>query len=98
MDFLTVDRKGNRIRTDILVSGYIRENVKLATDQGQFCFAIKFTNPKTFLDRSQIKKGMVLINDLNRWKSNIVKKFHAKITILQHSTTIRICKRRQYHF
>tara|TARA_B100001093_G_scaffold517903_1_gene600889 strand:+ start:1403 stop:2743 length:1341 start_codon:yes stop_codon:yes gene_type:complete len=67
----------------------IRENVKLATDQGQFCFAIKFTNPKTFLDRSQIKKGMVLINDLNRWKSNVVKKFHAKITILQHSTTIR---------
>ena len=67
----------------------IRENVKFASDQGQFCFAIKFTNPKNFLERNQIKKGMVLIDDLEKWKMNIVKKFRAKITILQHSTTIK---------
>lgn len=67
----------------------IRENVKLATDQGQFCFAIKFTNPKNFLERNQIKKGMVLVDNLEKWKLNIVRKFYARITILQHSTTIK---------
>lgn len=67
----------------------IRENVKFASDQGQFCFAIKFTNPKSYLDRNQIKKGMVLLDDINKWKSNIVKKFGARITILQHYTTIK---------
>lgn len=67
----------------------IRENVKSASDQGQFCFAIKFTNPKSYLERNQIKKGMVLIDDLTKWKQNIVRKFHAKVTILQHSTTIK---------
>ena len=67
----------------------IRENVKYATDQGQFCFAIKFTNPKSYLERNQIKKGMVLIDDLTKWKKNIVRKFCARIKILQHSTTIK---------
>ena len=32
---------------------------------------------------------MVLIDSLDKWKNNIVKKFSAKITILQHSTTIK---------
>ena len=67
----------------------ISENVQEANDQGQFCFAIKFTNPKSYLERRQIKKGMVLIDDLELWKKNIVKKFSARITILQHSTTIK---------
>lgn len=67
----------------------IRENVKFASDQGQFCFSVKFSNPKSFLERNQIKKGMVLLDDINKWKSNIVKKFCAKITILQHYTTIK---------
>ncbi len=67
----------------------IRENVKSANDQGQFCFAIKFTNPKSYLERKQIKKGMVLINNLETWKKNIVRKFYAKVKILQHSTTIK---------
>jgi GTPase len=67
----------------------IRENVSNATDQGQFCFAIKFSNPKKTLERNQIKKGMVLIDDMEIWKKNIVKKFSARITILQHSTTIK---------
>ncbi len=67
----------------------IREIVKEAKDQGQFCFAIKFLNQKNYLERNQIKKGMVLIDDINRWKDNIVLKFKAKITILLHSTTIK---------
>ena len=32
---------------------------------------------------------MVLIDDYEKWKENIVKKFKAKITVLQHSTTIK---------
>ena len=67
----------------------IRENVKEANDQGQFCFAVKFTNPKNTLDRKQIKKGMVLLDNLENWKNNIVRKFEAKVTILQHSTTVK---------
>lgn len=67
----------------------IRENVKSANDQSQHCFAIKFTNQKMYLDRKQIKKGMVLVNSLEIWNKNIVKKFHARVKILQHSTTIK---------
>ena len=32
---------------------------------------------------------MVLINSKDEWKNNIVKQFQARITILQHSTTIK---------
>ena len=67
----------------------ISENVLEAKNELQCCFAIKFLNPKLTLDRKQIKKGMVLIDSLDKWKNNIVKKFSAKITILQHSTTIK---------
>ena len=67
----------------------IRENVKEANDQGQYCFSVKFTNPKSCLERRQIKKGMVLLDSLENWKGNIVRKFNARITILQHSTTIK---------
>ena len=67
----------------------ISENVSEANDQGQFCFAVKFVSQKHVLDRRQIKKGMVLIDDMELWKKNIVKKFSARITILQHSTTIK---------
>jgi GTPase len=67
----------------------ISENVKEANDQGQFCFAIKYLNPKSYLERKQIKKGMVLIDNLENWKNNIVRSFTARITILQHSTTVK---------
>ena len=67
----------------------VRDNVKSANDQGQFCFAIKFTNPKMQLDRRHIKKGMVLINSIETWKKNIVKRFSARVKILQHSTTVK---------
>ncbi len=32
---------------------------------------------------------MVLINNLELWKKNIVKKFRARIKVLQHSTTVK---------
>jgi len=69
----------NSIREDVLEIG---KNV-------QGCFAIKFVNPKEALTREEIKKGFVMIDSIDNWKNNIVKKFKARITILHHSTTIR---------
>tara|TARA_B110000037_G_C16996507_1_gene455312 strand:- start:154 stop:990 length:837 start_codon:yes stop_codon:yes gene_type:complete len=67
----------------------IRENVQSIGNDVQGCFAIKSTNSKISIDKNMIKKGMVLLNSLKNWKDNITKEFEAKITILQHSTTIR---------
>ena len=60
-----------------------------AHNESQSCFAIKYTNPKNIIERNDIKKGMVLIDNLDIWKKNVVKSFRAKITVLQHSTTIK---------
>ena len=67
----------------------IRENVQSIGNDVQACFAIKSTNSKISIDKNMIKKGMVLLDSLENWKNNITKEFEAKITILQHSTTIR---------
>lgn len=67
----------------------IRQNVDEIGQGVQACFAIKSTKTKDILERSIIKKGMVLINSKDEWKNNIVKQFQARITILQHSTTIK---------
>ena len=67
----------------------IRENVQSIGNDVQACFAIKSTNSKISIDKNMIKKGMVLLDSLENWKDNITKEFEAKITILQHSTTIR---------
>ena len=67
----------------------IRENVQSIGNDVQGCFAIKSTNSKISIDKNMIKKGMVLLDSLKNWKDNITKEFEAKITILQHSTTIR---------
>lgn len=67
----------------------IRQNVNEIGDGVQACFAIKTTKPKETIERSKIKKGMVLIDSIEKWKKNIVREFEAKITILQHSTTIK---------
>ena len=32
---------------------------------------------------------MVLIDNIEKWKNNVVRSFKARITILQHSTTIK---------
>lgn len=67
----------------------IRQNVDEINDGVQGCFAIKFNKKNDTILRKDIKKGMVLIDSIEKWKKNIVRKFTAKITILQHSTTIR---------
>lgn len=67
----------------------ISQNIDEAVNESQSCFGIKFTNPKQILERNDIKKGMVLIDNIDVWKSNIVLKFKASITVLQHSTTIK---------
>ena len=67
----------------------ISQIINEAHNESQSCFGIKFTNQKQVLDRNDIKKGMVLIDNPENWKSNIVRKFKAKITVLQHSTTIK---------
>jgi GTPase len=67
----------------------IRQNVNEIGGSVQACFAIKFVKQKETIERKQIKKGMVLLDSIEKWKKNIVREFEAKITILQHSTTIK---------
>jgi len=67
----------------------ISENVDSAASNFQSTLAIKLTNNKDTLDRHQIRKGMVLIDDYDKFKNFVTKKFKARINILHHSTTIK---------
>ena len=67
----------------------LRENVDIAESNVQSTLAIKFTNSKETLERDMIRKGMVLVDNIEHFKTNVVKKFRAKINILHHSTTIK---------
>ena len=67
----------------------IREDVKSIYDSENSCIAVKFINPKEQLERDQIRKGMLIINNLDKYKKNVVRRFKAKIRILHHSTTIK---------
>ena len=67
----------------------VREDVDTIGNGVQGCFAIKFTNIKQTLQRNQIKKGFVLIDNVENWKENITDKFTAKIRVLHHSSMIR---------
>ena len=64
----------------------LREDVSEIGSNVQGCFAIKFID--TSIPRSSIKKGFVLIDNINSWKNNLVKSFVAKIKILHHSSAI----------
>ena len=64
----------------------LREDVLEIGSNVQGCFAIKFID--TSIPRSSIKKGFVLIDNINSWKNNLVKSFVAKIKILHHSSAI----------
>jgi GTPase len=66
----------NNLREDILEIG---SNV-------QGCFAIKFL--ENSIPRASIKKGFVLIDNINNWKNNLVKSFVARVKILHHSSAI----------
>lgn len=67
----------------------IRENVLEIKNNTQGCFNIKFNNTKEAVGRNKLKKGLVMIDSLDKWKNNITKKFIAKINILHHATTIK---------
>jgi GTPase len=65
----------------------LRENINSALSSLQTTLAIKGT--KEQINRNQIRKGMVLIDNIDKFKTYVVKKFKAKINILHHSTTIK---------
>jgi GTPase len=65
----------------------LRENINSALSNLQTTLAIKGT--KEQINRNQIRKGMVLIDNIDKFKTHVVKKFKAKINILHHSTTIK---------
>ena len=48
----------------------------------------KLTNNKDNLERNMIKKGMVILDDITKYKNNVVSSFWARINILHHSTTM----------
>jgi GTPase len=65
----------------------LSENVDVAESNLQSTLAIKGT--KEPIERNQIRKGMVLIDNIDKFKNSVVKKFKAKINVLHHSTTIK---------
>ena len=67
----------------------IKELVNETIPGSQSCLAIKLTNNKDVLDRKMIRKGMVVIDNINKIKSQVCYDFIAKINILHHSTSIR---------
>jgi GTPase len=67
----------------------IREEVSRVGNGVQGCFAIKFINSKQTISRDEIKKGMVLINNIELFNENITRTFTAKIKVLHHSSTLR---------
>jgi GTPase len=64
----------------------LREDVLEIGSNVQGCFAIKFL--ENSIPRTSIKKGFVLIDNINNWKNNLVKSFVARIKILHHSSAI----------
>ena len=64
----------------------LREDVQEIGSNVQGCFAIKFLEDS--IPRSSIRKGFVLIDNVNNWKNNLVKSFVARIKILHHSSAI----------
>jgi GTPase len=67
----------------------LKQNVDIAEPGVQSCLAFKITNQKDSIERSMILKGMVVVDDVNKYKNNVVTSFYAKINVLHHSTTIK---------
>jgi elongation factor 1-alpha len=64
----------------------LREDILEIDSNVQGCFAIKFLD--ITIPRSSIKKGFVLIDNVNNWKNNVVSSFVARVKILHHSSAI----------
>jgi len=67
----------------------LKQNVDETTHGVKSCLAFKLTNQKETIERSMIKKGMVVIDDMNKYKNNVVSSFYARINVLHHATTIK---------
>jgi GTPase len=67
----------------------LKQNVDETSQGVQSCIAIKAVNQKEVIERSMIRKGMVVIDDVNKYKNNVVKSFYSRINILHHATTIK---------
>ena len=64
----------------------VRESIDKLIDNDVGCIAVRFLG-KDILTRDQIRKGVVLLSDEELMK-NVRRRFKAKITVLNHSTTI----------
>ncbi len=64
----------------------LREDISEIGPNVQGCFAIKFLDIS--ISRENIKKGFVLIDNVDKWKKNLVKSFVARIKVLHHSSAI----------
>jgi len=67
----------------------IREHITETNIGTQCCLAIKGTNQKDEIHKYMIKKGMIILDNIDKFKNNITKTFWARINILHHSSTIR---------
>lgn len=63
-----------------------RRSIQSLLNHRKGCIAFRVVDKKNKLDRSLIKRGMILISDLT--KAKMCYKFKAKIKILHHSTII----------
>lgn len=64
----------------------LREDVQEIGANVQGCFAIKFSD--ITISRHHLKKGFVLIDNVDNWKKNIVTTFVARIRVLHHSSAL----------
>ena len=77
-------RNGKFVRVKIKsIHNTVRENVTEMTDSG--CVSVSFSNKKEIIHRSQIKKGIVMLSNIE----NVSFCFEANIKILHHATTIK---------
>ena len=65
----------------------MREDVNMIGPNVQGCFAIRFLD--TVIPRNMIRKGMVIIDNIDNWKDNIVSSFVANVKILHHSSALK---------
>jgi len=65
----------------------IKQNVSHINNHERGCLAI--ASIKNELKRSMIHKGMVVVDDNNLFKTNVVYHFKAYIEIMKHATTIK---------
>lgn len=65
----------------------MREDVPFINSNVQGCFAVRFND--TVIPRNMIRKGMVIVDNIDNWKNNIVYSFIANVKILHHSSALK---------